>query len=124
MKKWISLLLALSCVLVLVACSTKDYAQTVIYNNAEYVVCGDGEASILRECGLPSEITKDLAGKHLGYFEAAENNTYKEAIKGDVELFEYAPLPNDRVYILCIDAKYYAAILRDNEGYQGLPAVD
>lgn len=104
--------------------NSQDYAQTVIYNNAEYIVCGDGEASILKECGLPTEITKDLTGKHLAYFEATEKNTYKEAADGDVELFEYAPQPNDNVYILCIDGRYYAAIRRDNEGYHGLPIIE
>ena len=101
----------------------QDYAETVIYNGAEYAVCGTGEARILEDCGLPTEITKDLAGEHLGYLEQAEKNAYhisEAATDGDVELFEYAPQPNDNVYILCIDGKYYAAIRRDSEGYHGL----
>ena len=102
-----------------------DYAETVIYNGAEYVVCGTGEAAILEECGLPSLITEDLAGEHLGYLEQGEKNTYAVAddlkdSSNQVELFEYAPGPNDNVYILCVDGKYYAAIRRDTDGYHGL----
>ena len=106
---------------------THDYAETVIYNNAEYVVCGDGEASILEACGLPAKITEDLAGKHLAYLEQGEKNTCHvsgEAANGDAELFEYAPYPNGNVYILCIDGEYYAAILRDQEGYYGLTDIN
>ena len=103
--------------------NAQDYVETVIYNDAEYVVCGDGEANILEDCGLPTEITKDLAGEHLGYLEQAEKNAYhisEDATKGNIELFEYAPQPNENVYILCIDGEYYAAIRSDNEGYHGL----
>lgn len=103
-----------------------DYVETVIYNNAEYAVCGEGETNILKECGLPTEITEDLAGKHLGYLEQAEKNTYyiSEENRGNIELFEYAPQPNDNVYIICIDGKYYTAIRRDNKGYHGLPIIE
>ena len=98
-----------------------DYAVNVVYNDAEYVVCGEGETEILNECGLPAEITKDLAGKHLGYFKRAEKNTYYADESGNAELFKYAPQPdNGNVYILCIDGKYYAAIRRDSNGYHGL----
>ena len=100
-----------------------DYAETVIYNNAKYVICGEGEVSILKECGLPAVITEDLAGKHLAFLEQAEKNTYHISVSTDdanVTLFEYAPQPNENVYIVCIDGKYFAAIRKDSEGYHGL----
>ena len=106
--------------------NAQDYVETVFYNGAEYAVCGTGEVSILEDCGLPTEITKDLAGEHLGYLEQAEKNTYhisEGATDGDVELFEYAPQPNENVYIICIDGEYYAAIRRDSEGYHGLTEI-
>ena len=103
-----------------------DYVETVIYNNAEYVVCGEGEANILKECGLPVEITKELAGEHIGYLEQTEKNTFVVADNlgnSKVELFEYAPQPNDNVYILCVDGEYFAAIRKDNSGYHGLTEI-
>lgn len=106
--------------------NAQDYVETVIYNGAEYVVCGTGEANILEDCGLPTEITKDLVGEHLGYLDQAEKNTYhisEGAIDGNIELFEYAPQPNDNVYILCVDGEYYAAIRSDSDGYHGLSDI-
>lgn len=104
-----------------------DYAETVIYNNMKYAVCGVGEANILEECGLPTEITKDLAGKHLGYLAQGEKNTLviaDDLENSKVELFEYAPRPNDNVYILCIEGEYYAAIRWDSDGYHGILEFD
>ncbi len=107
--------------------NSHDYAVSVIYNDAEYIVCGEGEAEILKECGLPVEITENLAGEHLGYFKRSEKDTYyADGNKGNdsAELFEYAPQPNENVYILCIDGAYYAAIRRDSEGYHGLTDIE
>ena len=101
--------------------------EMVILNGVEYVVCGEGEANILQECGLPTEISKDLAGKHLGYLEQKQKNIYhiSDSIKdGDIELFEYAPQPNDNVFIVCVDGTYYAAIRKDGNGYHGLSEDD
>lgn len=103
-----------------------DYVETVIYNNAEYVVCGEGETHILKECGLPTEITEALAGKHIGYLEQTEKNTFvvtDDLGDSKVELFEYAPQPNENVYILCVDGEYYAAIRKDDAGYHGLTEI-
>lgn len=103
-----------------------DYVETVIYNNVEYVVCGEGETNILQECGLPTEITEDLAGEHISYLEQTEKNTLVVADdleNGKVELFEYAPQPNDNVYVLCVDGEYFAAIRRDSTGYHGLTEI-
>ena len=102
---------------------SRAYAQTVIYNNAEYVVCGEGEGNILKECGLPAEITKDLAGEHIGYLVQAEKSTYyveENLENSETELLEYAPQPNSNVYIVRMNGRYYAAIRRDAQGYHGL----
>lgn len=107
--------------------NSHGYAVSVVYNDTEYFVCGEGEADILKECGLPVKITEDLAGEHLGYFKRSEKDTYYADIgKGNdsAELFEYAPQPNKNVYILCIDGKYYAAIRKDSEGYHGLTDIE
>lgn len=103
--------------------TAQDYAQTVIYNDTKYVVCGLGEADILKECGLPSKITEESAGESLGYLKQTKKNAYcisKDETAGNVELFEYAPQPNDNVYIVRIEGSYYAAIRKDSEGYHGL----
>lgn len=103
--------------------NAQDYAETVTYNNAQYVICGSGEADILRKCGLPTEIAVDLAGESLGYLTQTEKNNYvisENTKAGSIELFDYAPQPNDNVYIVCIDGNYYAAIRKDSKGYHGL----
>lgn len=106
----------------------QDYAQNVVYRDARLIICGPGEAEILKKCGLPSEITAELAGESLGSFKAAEKNSYYTANEGETasaELFAYAPQPNDNVYIVRIEGAhleegYYAAIRKDSEGYHGL----
>ena len=103
--------------------NAQDYAETVTYNNAQYVICGSGEADILRKCGLPTEIAVDLAGESLGCLAQAEKNNYvisENAKAGNFELFDYAPQPNDNVYIVRIEGNYYAAIRKDSKGYHGL----
>lgn len=105
----------------------QDDVPSVIYNGTVYVICGTGEASILEECGLPTEITEELAGEHLGYLKQGQKNTYylpEEIASADVELFEYAPGHNDNVYIVRIDDEYYAAIRKDNNGYHGLTDIE
>lgn len=98
----------------------QDFACTVIYNDVIYYVCGEGEISIIESCGLPG-ITKDMVGEHLGYLEKGEKNSYHISEKKNVyEIFEYAPHPNDNIYILCLDGKYYAAIRHDEFGYHGI----
>ena len=102
-----------------------DYVETVTYNGAVYAVCGSGEAAILEGCGLPAELSEDLAGDYLGELQRRTENEYNYVIGDDkggrVQLYEYAPIPNDNVYILCINGEYYAAIRKDVDGYHGLP---
>ncbi len=105
----------------------KDYAEVIVYNNAEYMICGSGESAILEKCGLPVTITEDLAGEFLGNLSQSGKDDFHYAIggleDGDMKIYEYAPEPNDNVYILSKDGEYYAAIRRDSNGYYGLPST-
>lgn len=129
---WIKWGAMAACLCLVVVCAitsyntenTFDYPETMIYNNAEYVVCGEGEAAILENCGLPVEISADLAGEHICYLIRAEKDKLvvaENATESQAELFEYAPVPNENIFILCIEGKYYATIRRDSNGYYGLP---
>ena len=96
-------------------------ASQISYNGATYFICGGGEAMILKKCGLPDEITRDLAGDFIGYLDKGRTSVYQltEHDTG-TKLFEYGPDPNENVYIVLIDGRYYAAIRKDAEGYHGL----
>ena len=101
----------------------QDYAERVIYRDAEYFVVSNNLDSLFEECGLPDIITEDLAGDFIGYFEMGEKNIYhlvEGATTGHAVLFEYAPQPNDNVFIVQINGKYCAAIRKDSEGYHGV----
>ena len=96
-------------------------AQTVILNEEYYYICGKGEASILQECGLPTEISSDLAGNHIAYLRYDGNHSYTVSDnQTDVELFSYAPEQNSNIYIVKLGQEYYAAIRHDQNGYHGL----
>lgn len=102
-----------------------DEVEVVEVNGVQYVVCGKGEETILQECGIPTELTKDLAGEHVCYLGVSDNR-YTPVEKADdseenaIELFEYAPEPNENVYIMCRYGEYFAAIRKDGSGYHGL----
>lgn len=98
-----------------------EIPQMVIINNAEYVICGsDGENLILEEANLPTSLTEEHAGNRVAYL-SVENNIFSiSEEKTDYVLFEYAPTPTDNVYIVLIDGEYYAAILKDSNGYHGI----
>ena len=104
---------------------THDYIETVTYNGAVYAVCGSGEAAILEKCGLPTSLSEALAGNYLGELQREAESEYNYVIgdtqAGSMKIYEYAPAPNENVYILCIDGEYYAAIRKDADGYHGLP---
>lgn len=100
---------------------TQSLAPTVLLGEENYIVCGAGEASILEACGLPAELTSGLAGKFVAYLE--HDGRYCYTVTGhetEIELFEYAPEPNANVYIVQLRGNYYAAILRDEDGYYGI----
>lgn len=97
-------------------------APTVIMNNAEYTICGAAvEAIILQECGLPTELTSDLAGTFIAYLNYDGECYYTITDeKTDVLLYEYKTEPNTNVYIVLIDGTYFAAIRRDSKGFHGI----
>lgn len=122
------LCLVLACVLMLPGKEheyTHDYAQMLFYNNAGYVICGEGEYQILQACGLPTVITSELAGSHISYIKTEDgNNFYPCEEEAAAELFAYAPETTRNIYILRIDSRYFVAIRSDEDGYHGLTDYD
>lgn len=101
------------------------YVPTVLIGNAQYVICGDeGEAEILKSCGLPVKLTADLVGKFVSYLEY-DGGHYYTLTKNETEIpmFEYKPQPNTNVYIVRIDGKYFAAVKYDGDGYHGIKQI-
>ena len=97
------------------------YAPTVLIRNTQYVICGDeGEAEILKSCGLPAKLTADLVGNFVSYLEYDGEQYYKlTENETEFSMFEYKPQPNTNVYIVRIDGKYFAAV-KYNDGYHGI----
>ncbi len=91
-----------------------ELAQVVNLNDVEYVICGTGEESILEELGLPKTPAFYHAGERLTYLTFDGDHSYL-AIDGksDVILYEYAPNPNELVYVVKSDGHYYFAIRWD-----------
>lgn len=103
-----------------------DEVDVVEVNGVKYVVCGRGAEIILQECGISTELTKDLAGEHVCYLGVSDNRYIPvekadaSIEENDIELFEYAPEPNENIYIMCRSGEYFAAIRKDDSGYHGL----
>ena len=81
----------------------------------EYVVYGNEDKDILENYGLPTELTEDLAGEHVCYLGISDNRFVSaekadSSEENDIELFEYAPEPNENVYIMCKSGEYFAVI--------------
>ena len=101
------------------------YAPTVLIGNTQYVICGDeGEAEILKNCGLPTKLTSDLVGKFVSYldYDGEHNYTLTEN-ETEFSMFEYKPQPNKNVYIVRIDGKYFAAVKYEGGGYHGIKQI-
>lgn len=101
------------------------YVPTVLIGNTQYVICGDeGEAEILKNCGLPAKLTADLVGKFVSYLEY-DGEHYYTLTENETEfsMFEYKPQPNTNVYIVRIDGKYFAAVKYDGDGYHGIKQI-
>lgn len=101
------------------------YAPTVLIGNTQYVICGDeGEAEILKNCGLPTKLTSDLVGKFVSYldYDGEHNYTLTEN-ETEFSMFEYKPQPNKNVYIVRIDGKYFAAVKYYGNGYHGIKQI-
>ncbi len=120
-SKYIALALFVAVILFVCACRGTS-APSFYYNESYYHICGSGESPILKECGLPLEITSDLAGTFISYLEPGSDNTYlfTETDTGTI-LYEYGPDPNENVYIVLLDRRYFAAIRCDADGHHGLP---
>lgn len=118
--KFLTLVILIEVALLACACRGTS-APSFYYNESYYYICGSGESPILKECGLPLEITSDLAGKFISYLEPGSDNTYlfTETDTGTI-LYEYGPDPNENVYIVLLDRRYFAAIRCDADGYHGL----
>lgn len=102
-----------------------SYAPTVLIGNTQYVICGDeGEAEILKNCGLPAKLTADLVGKFASYLEYDGKHYYTlTENKTEFSIFEYKPQPNTNVYIVRINGKYFAAVKYDGDGYHGIKQI-
>ena len=101
------------------------YAPTVLIGNTQYVICSDeGEAEILKNCGLPTKLTADLVGKFVSYldYDGEHNYTLTEN-ETEFSMFEYKPQPTKNVYIVRIDGKYFAAVKYEGGGYHGIKQI-
>lgn len=101
------------------------YAPTVLIGNTQYVICGDeGEAEILKNCGLPAKLTADLVGNFVSYLEYDGEHNYTLAEnETEISMFEYKPQPNTNVYIVRIDGKYFASVKYYGGGYHGIKQI-
>lgn len=88
-----------------------DYVHPIAaleYNGKFYEVVDIPE--VLEKYGIPSEITSDMAGKHISYLKS-DGGDYKCApSQTDTELYQYAPSICDGVYILRDGDIWYAAL--------------
>ena len=79
------------------------------FQGALYECCYTKEG--LKRVGLPSEITKDMAGEHVAYLKMGDVGGYQETTEiTNMELFQYAPAPTRAVYVLR-DGESYMAVL-------------
>lgn len=101
------------------------YVPTVLIEDTEYVICGDeGEAEILKNCGLPAKLTADLVGNFVSYLEYdGEHNYTLTENETEIPMFEYKPQTNTNVYIVRIDGKYFAAVKYYGNGYHGIKQI-
>ena len=117
------LLLAITAVFLSACHGPGGVAANVSYKGKSFIICGGGQRSILKGCGLPEDITEELAGAFVSYLEPGSNHSYQlTEFENDtgMKMFEYGPEPNENVYIVLIDRRFCAAILHDAEGYHGL----
>lgn len=103
---------------------SNETIPVVLYNGSQYGICGSkGEGQILKKCGLPSILDETIAGEFIGYLKKSGNQYVIADHEQPVKMYQYAPSPNDEVYIVQIDGTFYAAILWD-EGFTGtVPAA-
>ena len=79
------------------------------FNGAYYEATDIPE--VLERFGLPTVITENMTGGHLGYLQPDGGAGYKEsAVETDIELMQYAPASCRGVYIIRDGNKYLAAL--------------
>lgn len=98
---------------------TPEKVEIIELNGAEYFICRNDSKDILQKYGISNEVTEDAAGDHVCYLDISGDHFIPaekaDASEGnDIELFEYAPEPNENVYILCCAGEYYAAVRMSN----------
>ena len=101
---------------------SKHKAPTVLFGGSEYYICGSrGESIILKDCGLPTELSFDLAGTFVSYLDYDGECYYTPTDKetGFV-MYEYKPEPNANVLIVVINDICYAAIKREGDTFYGV----
>lgn len=92
---------------------TVDAVALIEYDDSYLEVIED--AKRIKKFGLPSEITKDIIGKHIVFLQKVIPETkYSDYVVSDtmtnIELFEYKPAPYKAVRILKDGNNYYYAI--------------
>jgi len=79
------------------------------FNGAYYEATDIPE--VLERFGLPTVITENMTGGHLGYLQPDGGAGYKgSAVETDIELMQYAPAACRGVYIIRDGNKYLAAL--------------
>ncbi len=92
----------------------RDVVQIVDLIDSQYVICGKGEAEILKALGLPTKPAFYHAGARVTYLKFDGEDSYGAMNgKSDVMLYEYRPNPSDLVYVVKIDGEYHFAIRWD-----------
>ncbi|MBQ9880096.1 MAG: hypothetical protein IJM45_06660 [Clostridia bacterium] len=98
-------------------------AVTVRYEGKLFYICGEGELSVILDCGLPGlpaesdkgELVASLVFSGSSYIPAGEERDTGFA------LYRYAPAPdNGSVYVFEDHGVLFAAIMNDGERYHGL----
>ena len=94
---------------------TPEKVEIIELNGVDYFICRNDSKDILQKYGISNEVTEDTAGDHVCYLDISEDH-FIPAEKADaseenaIELFEYAPEPNENVYIICCFGEYFAAV--------------
>ncbi len=90
-----------------------DSVWMIEYDNAYYEIIEDN-LEALEKFGVPTKITADLAGEHVGYLKSESPDIQRSILlvtdeKTDIELLEYNPAPNKAHLIIRHGEKYYIA---------------
>ena len=124
---WVKWIAAAACFALVVAAGIpiiNDFTQgpdkytvgdvlVIEYDNAYYEII-ENNPDFLKRKGIVTDISKDVAGKHITYLkkvsEAKRSNYMVSAEETNTELLEYAPANQKAVRIFRDGDKYYAAV--------------